>query len=412
MKNIIIAAAVGISAVSFNAQAADSTQACGMFENETRFNPTSLSDYQECWLDFHYPDKTSGTLGSLFWTKIGDQFISMPIKDLVRAGSAENAKKVVYKKIIDTALVDQLTEELAKAGMKIIALQGEIKTLTDARDALVAAGVTQTAIDALNTKITAKDSEIRQLTADLTTARAERDLADGRANTLRSQRDQAIARANRVDNTEHATEYAAYAAGAMQARGSQMSTDASEAAHGVALYVASQVESITHENYVYTADFRAAVDALRTNFTSANVREVVRIGIGQIPATVIMPTPPVSVADEDGDGLSITDIDVYVENGLTTYHQDPENGEYTMLVDRPFLDLVARDNWNNPNEIKITLDGYQDGPALYVVFHSALHLSIEVAVETAYKDGYNAGYDAGYRDGYNDGFRDGVASVS
>ena len=171
MKNIIIAAAVGISAVSFNAQAADSTQACGMFENETRFNPTSLSDYQECWLDFHYPDKMSGTLGSLFWVKVVDEFVSMPVKTLVREGSAEKAKQLVVTKIIEiinNERIDELTQMLAEASEEIVELETQITTLKGVRDDLMETlGEKNTAIQGLNSRIETLQGEVRDLRLQL-----------------------------------------------------------------------------------------------------------------------------------------------------------------------------------------------------------------------------------------------------
>ena len=160
MKNIIIAAAVGISAVSFNAQAADSTQACGMFENETRFNPTSLSDYQECWLDFHYPDKMSGTLGSLFWVKVGDEFISMPVKTLVREGSTAKAQKLVVDAVIEKMLRDQLEIERAL----ILELRNEIDTLQSLVDGIPAL---QSRIDDLVLQLAVAEGRIAEVPQQL-----------------------------------------------------------------------------------------------------------------------------------------------------------------------------------------------------------------------------------------------------
>ena len=102
MKNYILAAvAASVIGVSAPAFADNSSHACGAFDNEIRFNPTELSDFQECWLNFHKPDEMSGTLGSLFWVKVGDEFVSMPVKSLVREGSAEKAKELVVDRVLD-----------------------------------------------------------------------------------------------------------------------------------------------------------------------------------------------------------------------------------------------------------------------------------------------------------------------
>ena len=121
--------AVALSAVSFNAHAADSSEACGAFDNSLRFNPTELSEFQECWLDFHYPEETAGTLGSIFWVKVDDKFISMPVENLQKAGSKEAAKQLVTNTILEEVIVERIVEVTVENGATIDRLRAEITAL-------------------------------------------------------------------------------------------------------------------------------------------------------------------------------------------------------------------------------------------------------------------------------------------
>ena len=81
------------------------------FENPNRFNPTALSDYQQCVLAAH-SSQDAGTLGSIFWVKTGDvEFVSMPVKTLREAGSKAAAKEIVIETIIEEVVVEHIVTE-------------------------------------------------------------------------------------------------------------------------------------------------------------------------------------------------------------------------------------------------------------------------------------------------------------
>ena len=179
--------AVALSAVSFNAHAADSSEACGAFDNSLRFNPTELSEFQECWLDFHYPEETAGTLGSLFWVKVGDSFVSMPVSNLQSAGSKGGAKAIVVDQV-EARLLEMAKEEIANKEAIIAMLRDNaeataadiadlnrmiteksntITSLEMARDAL------QATVDANGTTIGGLNATIENLNTQISDLRAE-----------------------------------------------------------------------------------------------------------------------------------------------------------------------------------------------------------------------------------------------
>ena len=67
MRKVIMAAAFAATTIlsSASAMAGTTPASCGV--DEVRFNPTELSEYQECWLNTHRADETHGVLGSLFY---------------------------------------------------------------------------------------------------------------------------------------------------------------------------------------------------------------------------------------------------------------------------------------------------------------------------------------------------------
>ena len=138
MKKTIFLAAIAAAFVS-NAQAADKTfgQTCGHLDNSARFNPTELSAFQECWLDYHKADEAAGTLGSIFWARAGDDFVSMPVKVLHEARSKAAAKEIVVQKIIEEVVVERIVEVTVENGETIDRLRAEIRGYESARDAIL-----------------------------------------------------------------------------------------------------------------------------------------------------------------------------------------------------------------------------------------------------------------------------------
>ena len=84
------------------------------FDNHSRFNPTALSDYQQCVLAAH-SDETAGVLGSIFWTKVGEtEFVSMPVQTLRSAGSQAAAQQMVIETILEEVIVEKLVTQVVE----------------------------------------------------------------------------------------------------------------------------------------------------------------------------------------------------------------------------------------------------------------------------------------------------------
>ena len=107
------------------------------FENTSRFNPTDLSDYQQCVLAAHNGE-SAGTLGGVFWVKTGEtEFVSMPVSTLQKAGSASAAKAVVMDAIIEEVIVERIVEITVENGATIDRLRAEIRGFEAAQTAIL-----------------------------------------------------------------------------------------------------------------------------------------------------------------------------------------------------------------------------------------------------------------------------------
>lgn len=135
MIKFALAALAATFTVHAHAAELTTAETCGHLENHSRFNPTELSEYQECWLGLH--GEEAGVLGSLFYAKVGDSFVSMPVKVIREAGSKSAAKAVVVEKIVEKATA--LTEEQESAIDLFESLKESGITATAANSAVVAA---------------------------------------------------------------------------------------------------------------------------------------------------------------------------------------------------------------------------------------------------------------------------------
>lgn len=221
MKKIISILLASTMLFSFTAPtfAADSSfsESCGHIENPTRFNPTELSEYQQCWVDFYKADEVSGMIGGIFWMRLGDDTISIT-RDEIRAGGKGVIRSAIEQWVVDNQLevvaaritaaegmVEELSadleEALADAEMKaaeIERIQGELTAMIQLRDNLQGvvdgegarqAAAVSAAVAPLNARITGlttdlaneqaalatANASIAMLTADLTAMTADRD---------------------------------------------------------------------------------------------------------------------------------------------------------------------------------------------------------------------------------------------
>lgn len=127
MLKTLMATAVAITGFA-NIASADVSH-CG-FEH-SRFNPSSLSEYQECWLDVYKADETHGVLGSLFWVKVADQYYSTTLTHLRNHG-AEAWLNSVNAEIIHVELNEKESEltqtiETIKKVEKIVEVLVEVE---------------------------------------------------------------------------------------------------------------------------------------------------------------------------------------------------------------------------------------------------------------------------------------------
>ena len=205
MKKIISILLASTMLFSFTAPtfAADSSfsESCGHIENPTRFNPTELSEYQQCWVDFYKADEVSGMVGNIFWMRLGDDTISIT-RDEIRAGGKGVIRSAIEQWVVDNQVeavaaritaaedrVEELSADLEEALAEVDAksaeverIQAQLVTMTGLRDGLQADLNAEE--QAHSATMTLLNGQIDTLTADLMTANSNLMTANTRINDL------------------------------------------------------------------------------------------------------------------------------------------------------------------------------------------------------------------------------------
>ena len=374
MKTIILAA-VAAAFVS-NAHASEPTfaESCGHIENHTRFNPTELSEYQECWLGFHKPGETAGVLGSIFYARAGDGFVSMPVSELHSAGSAEAAKAIVVERIVDrtiTVEVERIVEverELTQAQQDAIALFNSLTAtgLTAEQAATIVSdldngvtleledGVTQADLDAAltwNGEVVSNLAVVYNLGRWQIQSAIE---ADARLNTGLLEDLRSDLRYGLIDGVGYYT----------AVRGEILRAARAAATH---------VNIDSDGNFVGTAPAAGSHGGSSSNTGHSSVR----IGESDV---LILGTPTTRV--DAGWSASFT------ANGRT-------------------FGIVGGSDDTAPTRLDAAYASFT-----YIEANNLAEITAVMSVvESAYDAGYADGHADGYAEGYADGFADGVASV-
>jgi len=380
MKTIILAA-VAAAFVS-NAHASEPTfaESCGHIENHTRFNPTELSEYQECWLGFHKPDEMAGVLGSIFYARAGDGFVSMPVSTLTNAGSKSAATAIVVDRIVEVVnneRIEELEGVVADLEATVSEKEAAIRALEMLRDSQ--AGT----IAGLNTQISTLEDE----KAALETARAALQATiDGHPAVVR------------------AAEEAARMAGVSSVTVSAGNVSASWTAETVTIALSngsSYEYDIAQGASVYRAEGRGDIlsqirdtDNTRTEGVSAtldlngNISIQFEAGYGEFADARYRGDLEWSASERTSnqtvDGVAFSDLTSF-DPAETTFR-----GQDAAIYDGYFQEFAHITDWTDL---------------------AAVDAAIQVAGEEAWDAAYDLGYDEGFADGYAEGFTDGVNSV-
>ena len=211
MKKIISILMASTMLFSFTAPtfAADSSfsESCGHIENPTRFNPTDLSDYQKCWIDFYKADQASGMIGDLLWMRLGDDVISLT-RGEIRAGGGESVIRSAVEDWVTQQMIMNLNDRIDAAEDRIAELSED---LTDAIDRAEAAEARVRFLEPIA-------AQVPGLQGDLMTARNNYAAEQREVMRLTGELQTMTSNYNTVNNTSHATEMDAFTAGQADVR--------------------------------------------------------------------------------------------------------------------------------------------------------------------------------------------------
>ena len=336
------------------------------FDNVSRFNPTDLSDYQQC---FHITnDNHSGLVGNNLWVRDGNNFVYIA-KSQYAGRSQEAIKEIIVKEIIVERVRTEVTEDLTR----IHALMAEINTLRPLAES----------IPALQTRITALEGEV---STHLTTI----GVRDNRISQLMVDVQNAMTLATEVP-LENAVD-----AAILNALGPN--------AGGI--------------DWVF---FVSGRDGYRAADEGVTIAHVARFIADRIVVNVPTAEQVAEIVPESGDYIEVRDstggnramlgfiVDSTGDGFLDTWIDDPRA--------RPDGRLVG-ESVTNPGTHAVLVGvptagfGYVGTDRIYTVEIENLHARIIDIINDVAREAYNAGYEDGYRDGYEQGFIDGAASVT
>ena len=356
MKKFVIAAALAATFLSTGAQAESFADACGHIDNPTRFNPVELSEFQECWIDFHKADEAAGMIGSIFWARAGDGFVSMPVAELREAGSKDAAKAVVLDAIVDTAAID--------------ALEGMLESVKARRDQLIA-------------DLATAEGDLAAKIEELSTANA----------TIEALR-------NSVDSA------------------STSEISVTRDGDSVSVAFADRNAIVTENDATVAQNARNELGLRSVTYNEARGRVIVTLNDGRqwsdrpvVDAVLDAGRRGASLSFMTGT-FGFTTGQQYADfiSGNSDSYDAASPGHDEMYDARDIRnDFGFTHTYVYAPNIGSGRNGFV---SLGVQLSQANIGDLNSALNTAFDQGYDSGYDEGYADGYRDGFHDGVASVN
>ena len=377
------------------------------FENASRFNPTELSTYQECVLAAH-SNETAGTLGGIFWVKVGDtEFVSMPVKTLRNAGSKEAAKTIVTETIIEEVIVERIVEVVTEDTARIEQLQRDLALLRPLADQ----------VPTLMATIREKEGEIMRLMGLPTYAEGHiAGFTSGEASARNDFRDDI----NSIFGTSYATWQEAFGfvmginiedghgSTVTQRTGTnifdvtgemagtyfnQAYVSATLASSGRFIAASGLANGLRNSGFTNVSFSDLSAIASRESTLEGAVRQMARHILDNVPAQTLAHAPMVS------------DI---IDHAETNHDRS---------FGRANIEHTTQDNVSNISDNRGADRNYSvffNGDPADVVrgFGPTILTRVADLVEKVYDEAYADGYEDGYVDGYRDGFADGQASVT
>ena len=175
MIKLVMAATAAFLGFAAPANAADSAH-CNVLDNGSGINKEMLSEFDECWLDTHEMEENSGVLKGIAWVRLGDEYYSVSVRKLLKAGSAD-AAVALFGKIVGTEV---LNDELEIA---LSDLNNKESTTVARIDAI------QTIIQTIEVEVVldgALQDQLKMATDELTEIREQIANAHTVANAIRS----------------------------------------------------------------------------------------------------------------------------------------------------------------------------------------------------------------------------------
>ena len=334
--------AAALSMISGVAVSKERSTHCNALDAGPIYNKVELSEKDKCWLNHWKADDISGTLGSIYWMRIGDGFVSMKVRDLQISGSEKAAKKIVMNNVVNAIVAEQLEIERSLTAD----LQAQIDALQPLVDSIPAI---QARVDDLTLQLAVAQDRIVMLddehdstivNSGVVTEGLSVFVVTGEIPAASTGR---FVRAESYENAVAAWNIRVASAVATEAR----LTAERNAANTRADNEANRADGVTTQRDSLLSGLANAVDGavgytpgvgvtFGANFTEFNAAKTAFLDGGSAAAfvTVIMDLTAVSSVAETDDvaGLSDDEIVDYTDNNATRYMGETADSAYNNAI--------------------------------------------------------------------------------
>ena len=293
-----------------------------------------------------FPDKESGRYGSFFFVRVGDELVTMPIREIHKQGSEAKAIEYITRTVTETVFKTIIVENTDK----IEDLETQLEIVTELADT----------VPSLKAKIKELNDDIKAANDKIVAARLVIDAMSGENPTFPAdvitdaedsvEQNITVSEAARENYRYQLEEYDADGHGTIQWRLNRYNDDGSLPLDGFEVDVANHWITLLDRNTLTEGSY-VIIEPRTGSISHWNV--------------------------VDGE-LELYDADYVVT--VTT-----ESGDVTLHVDYLIGNLMTTPNTN---------------------YDAAIREIIEQAYDAGYEDGYRDGYKDGYADGYEDAVND------
>ena len=341
---------------------------CGV--NESRMNPTALSDYQECWLDVYSMDEDYGVLGSLFWVRANGEYYSTQLSNL-----RTESQRAAFLSEIQTDVVVSVADE--------VVTEGEATIVTIEKEIVEVEVIVEVIVEDME--------EIERLNGIIDLLQPQADKVPGLEDTVKDLKQQVYSLTGHADKMRQKLNWAVTNGGEFKGN-----SDTLEGAVLKAQDKIADLREIRADLEAEIVELKATIDSMYT----IDTLNALNTGDQKKLANVFTVS--------EGILLSETIDEILTHVALAKKSDAYTTGNGTVDNSGTAVDISGGEFLIN--EEAVSSDSANTVLDIISAVSSDWH-AIENDLNAALEEVYDRGYNDGYADGFADGFKNGVDSV-